>query len=44
MKMNMHLLFDTHSAFRLAVALVLSGGLLLLYARLLFGPFPSGRG
>jgi hypothetical protein len=40
----MHHLFDTQSAIRLAVALVFSGGLLLLYARLLFGPFPGGRG
>jgi hypothetical protein len=42
--MNMNQLFDSHSAIRLAVTLVFSGGLLLLYARFLFGPFPGGRG
>jgi hypothetical protein len=42
--MNFHMLFDTYSAIRLGVALVLSGGVLLLQARLLFGPFPRGRG
>ena len=41
--MNLHLLFDTASACRLGVALVFSGGILLLQARFLFGPFPKGR-
>jgi hypothetical protein len=41
--MNMQIVFDNRSALRLAVTLVLSGGVLLLYARLLFGPFPKGR-
>lgn len=40
----MNLVLDNHSAIRLAVALVLSGGVLLVYARFLFGPFPGDRG
>ena len=35
---------DLASATRLAVLFVLAGSILLLYARLLFGPFPGGRG
>ncbi len=42
--MNLHLLIDVHSTIRLAVALTLSGGVLLIYARFLFGPFPGGKG
>ncbi len=41
--MTFHLVLDTHSVVRLSVALVLSGGVLLLLARLLFGPLPGGR-
>jgi hypothetical protein len=41
--MNFHLLIDTPSIFRLAIALVLSGGVLLLLARFIFGSFPRGR-
>jgi hypothetical protein len=41
--MNIYFVIDNHSAIRLAVALVLAGGVLLLEARLLFGPFPGGR-
>ena len=41
--MKLHLLFDAASAIRLAVAVVLSGGVLLLQARFLFGPFPKGH-
>lgn len=41
--MNVHPLLDTGSISRIAVALTLVGGVLLLYARLLFGPFPGGR-
>ncbi len=39
----MNLVLDNHSAIRLAVALILSGGVLLIYARFLFGPFPANR-
>ena len=42
--MHLNLLLDAGSTIRLAVALTLSGGLLLIYARFLFGPFPGGRG
>ena len=42
--MRLNLLFDTPSAVRLAVALTLSGGVFLIYARFLFGPFSGGRG
>jgi hypothetical protein len=42
--MSLNLSFGTQSAVRLAVALTLSGGVLLIYARFLFGPFPGGRG
>ena len=38
--MNLNLVLNTQSAVRLAVALTLSGGILLIYARFLFGPFP----
>ena len=42
--MNVHQLLDTGSILRLAVALTLSGGVLIIYARFLFGPFPGSRG
>jgi hypothetical protein len=41
--MNLHVMFDTASAVRLAIALVIAGAILLLYARLLFGPLPKGQ-
>ena len=41
--MNLNLLLDTPSTVRLAVALAFTGGVLLLFARLVFGPFPRAR-